>query len=215
MWSWVDPCWGRARVISFLDCFSPHGKNLSGERPIPFLFPPPERWRSNQVALRKWRTYYTGIMVTKKAEQLRQCAGDYATPETRSREGYQEFQERSGCVESLSTVNGQIECQQDCSRVCRWKRFSFQDRHFLAIRTSREDDLCNEMSQDGVIMCHSSSTLLHDVIYYILTSVTSQFFCNCREWKRNRPSTRPIFPCVVKNGLGTRLEPGSSLLDNL
>ena len=28
---------------------------LSGERSIPFSFPPPECWRSNQVALRKWR----------------------------------------------------------------------------------------------------------------------------------------------------------------
>ena len=36
---------------------------------------------------------------------------------------------------------------------------SFQDRRFLAIGTSREDDLCNDMSQDGVIVCHSSSTL--------------------------------------------------------
>ena len=36
---------------------------------------------------------------------------------------------------------------------------SFQDRRFLAIGTSREDSLCNEMSQDGVIVCNSSSTL--------------------------------------------------------
>ena len=36
---------------------------------------------------------------------------------------------------------------------------SVQDRCFLAIGTSREDNLCNEMSQDGVIVCHSSSTL--------------------------------------------------------
>ena len=37
--------------------------------------------------------------------------------ETRSREGCQEFQEQSGCAKSLSTVNGQFECQQDCSTV--------------------------------------------------------------------------------------------------
>jgi len=36
---------------------------------------------------------------------------------------------------------------------------SFQDRRFLAIGTSREDDLCNDVSQDGIIVCHSSSTL--------------------------------------------------------
>jgi len=33
---------------------------------------------------------------------------------------------------------------------------SFQDRRFLAIGTSREDDLCGDVSQDGVIVCHSS-----------------------------------------------------------
>ena len=30
-------------------------ENWSGEEPIPFLFPLPECWQSNQVALRKWR----------------------------------------------------------------------------------------------------------------------------------------------------------------
>ena len=34
---------------------------------------------------------------------------------------------------------------------------SFQDRHSLVIGTSGEDNLCNEMSQDSVIACHSSS----------------------------------------------------------
>jgi len=32
-------------VVSFPDHFSPHGKNRSGERPIPLLFPPPECWQ--------------------------------------------------------------------------------------------------------------------------------------------------------------------------
>ena len=54
------------------------------------------------------------------------------------------------------------------------------------------------------IWCH----ILHSYKCYVT------IFCNCRERKRNRPSTTPIFPCVVKNGLGTRLEPGFSLLDN-
>jgi len=36
---------------------------------------------------------------------------------------------------------------------------SFQDRRFLAIGTSWEDSLCNDVSQDGVIVCYSSSTL--------------------------------------------------------
>ena len=82
-------------------------------------------------------------------------------------------------------MNGQFEYQHDCSRVSLLLKevflsrivVSFQDCRFLAIGTSREDNLCNEMSQDGVIVCHSSSKLLYesDVIYYmyIPTSVTS------------------------------------------
>jgi len=43
--------------------------------------------------------------VTKKAEQSRQYAGDRT--ETRSQEGFQEFRERSGCVNgaSLDSLN--------------------------------------------------------------------------------------------------------------
>ena len=90
---------------------------------------------------------------------------------------------------------------------------TFQDCRFLAIRTSREDNLYNEVSQDGITVCHSSSTL------YMMSHITflqalRHNFCNCREQKWNKPFTRPIFPCVVKSGLGTRPEPGSSLLDN-
>jgi len=36
----------------------------------------------------------------------------------------------------------------------------------LAIRTSEEDNLCNEVSQDGDTMCHGSSTL------YIVSHIT-------------------------------------------
>ena len=55
---------------------------------------------------------------------------------------------------------------------------SFQDRRFLAIGTSREDDLCNDVSQDGVIMCHSSSTLymihiLHSYKRYVTIFATA------------------------------------------
>ena len=41
---------------------------------------------------------------------------------------------------------------------------SFQDRRFLATGTSREDNLCNEMSQDGVIVCHSSTLYMMSYI---------------------------------------------------
>jgi len=78
---------------------------------------------------------------------------------------------------------------------------SFQDRRFLAIGTSREDDLCNDVSQDGVIVCHSSSTLiwchiLHSYKRYITTFETAgndngigrspdQFFPCGEKWSGN------------------------------
>jgi len=135
-------------------------------------------------------------MVTKKAEHSSMQETRLRRIETRSREGCQEFQEQSGCVESLSTVNGQFECQQDCSSLSVTERgVSFQNRHSLVIRISREDNLC-----------HSSST--HYMRSYITFLQTLHHnFCNHREWKQNRPFTRPIFPCVVKNGLETRLSP--------
>ena len=66
-------------------------------------------------------------------------------------------------------------------------------------------DLCNQMSQDGIIVCHSSSTLYYDVIYYIPTSVTSQFFAiggTKMEWLIHQTN----FSHVAKNGLETRLQ---------
>jgi len=76
---------------------------------------------------------------------------------------------------------------------------SFQDRHSLVIGTSREDNLC-----------HSSSTQ-YMMSYITFLQVLHHNFCNHREQKWNRLFTRPIFPCVVKNGLGTRLPPPPSL----
>ena len=129
--------------------------------------------------------------------------------ETRAREGCQEFRERSGCVESLSTVNGQFECQQDCSSLSVAERgVSFQDRRFLAIGTSREDNLCNEMSRDGVIVCHSSSTL-YMMSYITFLQEIRHNFCNRRERKLNRPFTRPIFP--VRRKIWERDSPGTDL----
>ena len=84
---------------------------------------------------------------------------------------------------------------------------SFQDHHFLAIRSSREDNLCNEMSQDSIIMCHSSSTL-YMMSYVTFLQALRHNFCNRREQKWNRLFTRPIFPCVAKNGLEMRLRLG-------
>jgi len=107
--------------------------------------------------------------------------------ETRLREGCQEFQ-------SLSTVNEQFECQQDCSRVSLSLRgFSFQDRHSLAIGTSKEDNLRNEVFQDGAIVCHSISTLYMMSYISHSTSIMSQFL-QPQEQKWNRPFTRPFFP---------------------
>ena len=81
---------------------------------------------------------------------------------------------------------------------------SFQDHRSLAIWTSREDDLWYEMSQDGVIVCHSSSTP-YMMSYITFLQALHHNFCNRREQKRNKLFTRLIFSCVAKNGLGTRL----------
>ena len=69
---------------------------------------------------------------------------------------------------------------------------SFQDRRFLAIGISKEDDLCNDVSQDGVIVCYSSSTL-YTMSYIKFLQALRHNYCNRRERKRNRPFTRPIF----------------------
>ena len=65
---------------------------------------------------------YTGIMYGARGIRMLSNRGSMQETrlrrtETRAREGCQELWKRSGCVESLSTVNGQFECQQDCSRV--------------------------------------------------------------------------------------------------
>ena len=72
---------------------------------------------------------------------------------------------------------------------------SFQDCRLLAIGASREDDLCNDVSQDGVIVivCYSSSTL-YMMSYITFLQALRHNFCNRRERKQNRPFTRPIFP---------------------
>jgi len=85
---------------------------------------------------------------------------------------------------------------------------SFQDRRFLAIGTSREDDLCNDVSQDGVIMCHSSSTLymihiLHSYKLYVTIFATAgnengvgrspdQFFPCGEKWSGNETRYRAL-----------------------
>jgi len=95
-------------------------------------------------------------------------------------------------------MNGLFECQQDCSSLTVAERgVSFHNRRFLAIGTSREDNLGNKMSRDGVIMCHSSSTLCM-MSYITFLQALRHNFCNSRKRKWNRPFTRPIFPCVAK-----------------
>ena len=114
--------------------------------------------------------------------------------ETRS---CQEFRERSGCVESLSTVSGQFECQQDCSRVSHSLKEVFLSRIVVSWRSEPlgktifatkcfRTALSCATVVPHFIWCHN--------LYYIPTSVTSQFFCNREERKRNRLFTRPIFP---------------------
>jgi len=125
--------------------------------------------------------------------------------ETGSQEGCQEFCEQSKCVWELDNWQWKawmpVRLLQSLSVA---ERGFFQDLLSLGIRTSEEDNLCNEMSQDGVIKCHCSSTL-RMMSYITFLQMLHHNFCNCLEWKQNRPFTRPIFSCVAKNGLGRRL----------
>jgi len=53
------------------------------------------------------------------------------------------------------------------------KGFSFQDLS-LGIGTSKEDNLCNEMSQDGIIVCHTlCDVTLHSYKHYITIFATA------------------------------------------
>jgi len=80
---------------------------------------------------------------------------------------------------------------------------SFQDRRFLAIGTTREDDLCNDVPQDGVIVCHSSSALY--MMSYI-TSYKRYVTIFATAGNENGICRSPdSFSRVAKNGLETRL----------
>jgi len=79
--------------------------------------------------------------------------------------------------------------------LCRWKRCFFPGLSFLGNqKPPGKTDLCNEMSQDGVIVCHSSSTL------YMMSYITilRHNFCNSGERKWNGHSPDQFFPCGEK-----------------
>ena len=51
--------------------------------------------------------------------------------------------------------------------------FPFQDLS-LEVGTSKEDNLCNEMSQDGIIVCHTlCDVILHSYKHYIAIFATT------------------------------------------
>ena len=83
---------------------------------------------------------------------------------------------------------------------------SFQDRRFLAIGTSREDDLCNDVSQDGVIVCYSSSTLyMMSYIAFLQAYVT--IFATAGNESGIGRSPDQFFPCGEKwSGNETKLD---------
>ena len=92
------------------------------------------------------------------------------------------------------------------------KGVSFQDRRFLAIGTSREDDLCYDVSQDSVIVSQYST--LYMMSYITFLQALRHNYRNRREQKRNRPFTRPIFPGPsLFSGLDSGLDCGTGLWD--
>jgi len=122
--------------------------------------------------------------------------------ETKSREGCQEFRERLGCVESLSTMNGQFECQQDCSRVSLSLKEVFLSRivvpwwsepQIFATKCLRTALSCATVVPH-FIWCH----ILHSNKRYITIFAIAG---NEMEWAVHQTNSSH----VAKNGLGTRL----------
>ena len=113
--------------------------------------------------------------------------------ETRSRVGCQGFRERSGCVESLSTVNGQFE---DCYRVSLSLKEVFLSRIIVPWRSEPQI-----FATKCLRMALSCFHTLYDVIHI---SVTSQFL-QSRGTKTEWVVHQTNFSRVVKKGLGTRL----------
>jgi len=102
--------------------------------------------------------------------------------------------------------NGQFECQQDRSRVSLLLKEVFLSRIVVSWRSEPpgKTDLCNEMSQDGIIVCHSSSTL------YMMSCITflqalRHMFLQLRGTKTEWPVHQTNFSHVAKKGLERRL----------
>ena len=76
---------------------------------------------------------------------------------------------------------------------------SFQDRRFLAIGTSREDDLCNDVSQDGVIVCYTT-VVPHFIWGHILHSYKRYVTIFATAGNENVIGRSPdqFFPCGEK-----------------
>ena len=114
--------------------------------------------------------------------------------ETWSREGCHEFKEQWQCVCQLD--NWQQKVWMPIRLLQNLFVAAFQGLLSLAIKTPKEDNLCNEMSQDSVILCHSSSTL--DIMSYL--HPYNVILKILREKKQNRPFPRQFFLSEAKNG---------------
>ena len=70
------------------------------------------------------------------------------------KQDHEKAREQSGRVEGLSTMNGLFECQEDYSRVSLSLKEMSLSRIVIPWRSEPpgKTDLCNEMSQDGVIV---------------------------------------------------------------
>ena len=128
-------------------------------------------------------------MATKKAEQSKQYTGDQAT------QGWNHLARRLSGVLWMVGM-----CWELLNRewkvwmpLCRCKRFFFPGPSFLADWNLQGRQSCNEMSRDDVVVCHSCSTL-YMMSYITFLQALRHNFCTRREWKQNRPFTRPFFP---------------------
>ena len=119
-------------LVSFPDHFSPHGKNRSGERPIPFLFPPPECWRSNQVALRKWRIHgNNGDQESWAIEAVYRRLG-YAGLKPDHKKAVRSFRNGRDVLRACQPWMDRLNASKiGPESLCRWKRCFFPESLFL------------------------------------------------------------------------------------
>ena len=132
--------WSRS-LVSFPDHFSPHGKNWSGERPSPFSFPPPNV--SGPIRLLCERDVIHGNNGDQESWAIEAvcrrlgCAGLKPASEKAVRSFANGRDVLRGCQPWMESLNASKIAPESVAE----RGVSFQDRRFLVIGTSREDNL--------------------------------------------------------------------------